>query len=132
MHTRVLTAVLLAAALSACGPLNKITLVEDPAPLTSGADDGLFTLSFNAGGFNVFLLGINANPPGQPEKRLRCRDVGPRTGDDYVFSCSEPGVDLFDATAVGQLVRISLVATKPEDRTLTEYPLTDLTWVPAN
>ena len=132
MHTRMLPLLLLAGASSACGPLNAIKLVDDPAPLTAGAEDRLFTLSFNSGGFNVFLLGISATPPGQPELRLRCRDVGPLTGDDSVFSCEEPGVDLFDARAVGAWVRVSLVATKPENRSLTEYPLHDLTWIPAN
>lgn len=132
MDLRALTAILFASAMSACGPLNNIRLVEDPAPLTSSTEDSLFTLSLNSGGFNVFLLGINAHLPGQPETRLRCRDVGPSTGDDYVFACGEPRADLFDATAIGKRVRVSLVATKPEDRSLTEYPLTELTWTPAN
>lgn len=53
MNARCSVLVLLICALSGCGPLTAISLVDHPDPLTSGVSDNLFTLSFNAGGFNI-------------------------------------------------------------------------------
>jgi hypothetical protein len=132
MRTRAPLLLPLVAAMSACGPLSGFSLVEDPAPLTSGSSDPLFTLAFNAGTFNTGLLAFSVVQPGRPETRIRCRDIGPTTGEDFVFACSEPDENLFDEASVGVPVQVSLVAVRPGNRQRIDHRLNDLVWVPSN
>lgn len=131
MNARCSALVLLVCALSGCGPLTAISLVDHPDALTRGGSDNLFTLSFNAGGFNVALLGVAANLPGETAVPLRCTAAGPYD-QDVTLICSEPAATLFDATTAGKWVTVELFAAKPENRRLSEYTLNSLTWIPAN
>lgn len=127
---RALLLLLLVAPVSACSPFKSVALADAPDQLTSGTADPLFTVTLDPGGFNVGLLGIAANLPGQPQIVLSCRDTEPSPG-VLVETCFEPGSNLFDTTSVGKPVQIELYAQRWPSRSH-EYTLQLLTWVPEN
>lgn len=121
--------VLLLASMSACSPF-KSNLADAPDLLTDGGTDPLFTITMDPGGFNVGLLGVAANLPGQAQTVLSCSGTEP-SPNVWVETCFEPRSNLFDATTIGKPVRIELYAERWQTRSR-EFTLEVLTWVPEN
>jgi hypothetical protein len=127
MHLRLIT--LLFLALSACGP-SVAALTDAPEPLTAGGTDPLFTVTFRPEGFNVALLGVRANLAGREPTVLRCVGSSPSAA-EWALVCSEPAMNVFDETTVGQAVTVELFAEHPQTRAW-EYSLQRTTWTPLN
>jgi hypothetical protein len=121
MFLRSTLAFALSCVVSACGPMPtmvQISVVDHPDPLTTAAKDNLFTLSLNQGAptFELADLLLSAGLPGQTATgvnfQLNDLNGDGKLGAGESLLATEPPLNLFDATLVGQDVSINLSEKK--------------------
>lgn len=137
---RVALSTMLVLVLSACGPMvERVTLgvADHPDALTTAAGDNLFTLTVtDAATLDLPIADVlvSANLPGQTATAVNFThndaNGNGKIDSGESLSCKEPPVNLFDGTAVGKTVSVSLAVRKSGNSFLTSVGT--VTWTPTN